>query len=69
MAVTQSYSCGCVGPQRGEPLCPCKMRGVVQRKGRWVQVERDLGPVQKGLGPEYLSALQGLGQVSSKKQS
>ena len=37
--------CNCIGPQRGEPLCPCRMAGVFQRDGRWVQAEVDLGPV------------------------
>ena len=40
--------CNCIGPQRGEPYCPCIMRarGVFKRDGRWVEPERDLGPVQ-----------------------
>lgn len=41
----RSWSCNCIGPQNGEPLCPCQMRGVEQRSGRWVVPERDLGPV------------------------
>lgn len=40
------HSCGRVGPQNGEPLCPCKMRGVVIKDGRYVLPERDLGPVR-----------------------
>ena len=45
---SNSYMCGCIGPQRGEPLCPCMMRGrnVVQRDGRWIEPEKDLGPVR-----------------------
>ena len=35
--------CGCIGPQRGEPLCPCQMRYVIVENGRYVQ-RRDLGP-------------------------
>lgn len=37
--------CGCIGPQKGEPLCPCAMRaqGVVQISGRWVRPAQDLG--------------------------
>ena len=42
-----THSCGCVGPQRGEPYCPCRMRGVIQRNGRWIEPERDLGPVRR----------------------
>lgn len=40
----QSHSCGCVGPQNGRPLCPCQMRGVQIKDGRYVIPERDLGP-------------------------
>lgn len=32
--------CGCIGPQNGQPLCPCQMRNV-----KVVEVE-DLGPVK-----------------------
>ena len=39
-------SCLCVGPQNGEPLCPCRMRGLVKRNGRWIKPEEDLGPVK-----------------------
>lgn len=38
--------CNCIGPQNGQPLCPCQMRGVIQRDGRWIATERDLGPVK-----------------------
>lgn len=37
--------CHCVGPQNGEPLCPCRMRMVVKRDGRYILPEQDLGPV------------------------
>lgn len=36
--------CNCVGPQNGEPRCPCQMRKVIKRDGRWIQPEVDLGP-------------------------
>lgn len=39
--------CNCIGPQNGEPLCPCAMRGVTVEDGRYVQ-RRDLGPAHKG---------------------
>lgn len=39
------HSCYCVGPQNGEPLCPCRMRSVIVRDGRYIQPEQDLGPV------------------------
>lgn len=39
----QSAHCNCVGPQRGEPVCPCQMRDVVIEGGRYV-LKRDLGP-------------------------
>ena len=38
-------ACACVGPQNGQPLCPCAMRGVIVRDGRYIVPERDLGPV------------------------
>ena len=37
--------CFCVGPQNGDPVCPCQMRSVKIRDGRYV-IERDLGPVR-----------------------
>lgn len=37
--------CNCVGPQGGRPLCPCMMRSVQIRDGRYIVPERDLGPV------------------------
>lgn len=37
-------ACFCVGPQNGEPLCPCQMRGLVKKDGRWVRPEQDFGP-------------------------
>lgn len=45
--LTDSWACNCVGPQRGEPYCPCSMRArrVYKRDGRWIEPERDLGPV------------------------
>ena len=43
-AITQ---CGCIGPQRGEPLCPCAMRGLIKRDGRWIKPEVDFGPVNE----------------------
>lgn len=37
-------ACFCTGPRNGEPLCPCRMRNVTVRNGRYVR-EDDLGPV------------------------
>lgn len=45
-------ACGCIGPQDGDPLCPCAMRGVQIRNGRYVRIE-DLGPAPS---PEELKA-------------
>lgn len=36
--------CFCVGPQRGEPVCPCAMRTVQIINGRYVKPAVDLGP-------------------------
>lgn len=41
------HSCNCIGPQRGEPRCPCQMRGIIERDGRWIVPEQDLGPVRR----------------------
>ena len=41
-------ACGCIGPQNGQPLCPCAMRGVIVRNGRYVR-ETDLGPAPLGM--------------------
>lgn len=49
------HSCGCIGPQNGQPLCPCAMRGVKIIDGRYVRVE-DLGPApdtSKAFTAEY----------------
>jgi len=36
-----------MGPQNGEPYCPCLMNrlNIVKRNGRWVEPEKDLGEV------------------------
>lgn len=47
-SVTNAQACCCMGPQYGQPLCPCQMQGVKQRDGRYV-LETDLGPVPDGL--------------------
>lgn len=39
------WACECIGPQNGEPRCPCQMKNVVIRDGRYIEKERDLGPV------------------------
>lgn len=41
--VTVGHACNCIGPQNGQPLCPCAMRGVRVVNGRYVKVT-DLGP-------------------------
>lgn len=47
-----SHSCYCVGPKNGEPYCPCRMKNVIQRDGRWIELEKDLGPaVTKSVSP------------------
>ena len=40
---TEMRPCFCVGPQNGDPVCPCMMRHVKLRNGRMI-LERDLGP-------------------------
>lgn len=48
---SQSRACGCVGPQNGQPRCPCMMRNVKEVDGRWVEVI-DHGPVREGHSDE-----------------
>jgi len=37
------HACNCIGPQDGNPVCPCAMRSVSIKDGRYVQIT-DLGP-------------------------
>lgn len=41
----EARACFCRGRQNGQPLCPCMMRDVQVRNGRYVWVQ-DLGPTQ-----------------------
>lgn len=41
------HSCNCIGPQHGAPRCPCQMRNIIVRDGRFIQREVDLGPAPK----------------------
>jgi len=50
--VSETWACNCIGPQNGQPLCPCQMRGVVERDGRYVRPEQDLGPVPSKMEQE-----------------
>jgi hypothetical protein len=43
------HSCNCIGPQIGEPVCPCMMASVTIENGRYVH-HRDLGPAPGGEG-------------------
>ena len=43
------HLCNCIGPQNGQPLCPCRMRGVKVENGRYVQ-HIDHGPVRPQVG-------------------
>lgn len=38
--------CHCIGPQYGQPACPCAMRGLIIRNGRYIKPEQDMGPVK-----------------------
>jgi hypothetical protein len=41
-------ACNCIGPQNGQPACPCAMRNVRIVDGRWVRIE-DLGPAKESV--------------------
>ena len=43
--IAPTKACFCVGPQNGEPLCPCAMKNVRIENGRYVE-KRDLGPAK-----------------------
>ena len=43
--MNRSRSCACIGPQNGQPYCPCRMEGLIQRGGQWIEPERVVGPV------------------------
>lgn len=50
-----AHACNCIGPQNGQPLCPCAMRNVTIENGRYVR-KIDLGPApaaSKALHREY----------------
>ena len=49
-----SQACFCIGPQNGEPLCPCRMKNVIIRNGRYIMPERDLGPVEAKGGKDQV---------------
>ena len=36
------YACACVGPKEDEPVCPCAMKSVFIKDGRYKQII-DLG--------------------------
>jgi len=42
-------ACNCIGPQNGQPLCPCQMRGLVEIDGQWVRPSQVIGPVQRAI--------------------
>lgn len=39
------WACECIGPQNGEPRCPCQMKNTAIRDSRYIEAERDLGSV------------------------
>lgn len=40
------HVCNCIGPQNGDPVCPCMMRSVRVVDDRYVKID-DLGPVSR----------------------
>lgn len=60
------HPCACMGPQNGEPLCPCAMRGVIVRDGRYIVPERDIGPVRS---QPSLSIAKAAAQLAQEAQS
>lgn len=64
-SVTAS-ACNCIGPQDGQPLCPCQMRGVEIVEGRYVRVT-DLGPVRERASEPLTKMMDKLG-IPKKRQ-
>jgi len=62
----QVHACNCIGPQNGQPRCPCMMRNIIKRDGRWVQIEQDLGPATEP--SDYKSFADLLKQTNSPKE-
>lgn len=54
LASTSARSCNCMGPQNGEPLCPCRMQSVKVENGRYIEVI-DHGPVRRYDGSSFFS--------------
>lgn len=52
--LSQVSACFCMGPQNGQPLCPCAMKNVFIRDGRYIRREVDLGPAP----PEAIASLE-----------
>jgi hypothetical protein len=44
--INNTHKCFCIGPQNGEPVCPCRMKSVIKENGRYKQII-DLGPVNE----------------------
>lgn len=36
--------CGCMGPQKDEPLCPCRMKWCEQVNGKWYRIDENYTP-------------------------
>ena len=53
-------ACNCIGPQEGQPLCPCQMRHVQIVDGRYVRIT-DLGPVREKLSEPVKDILREVG--------
>lgn len=47
-------ACGCMGPQRDEPVCPCAMSTVIRWKGVWIELRAIQGQ-EPGAG--YLDSI------------
>lgn len=58
MANVNAHACNCIGPQNGQPLCPCMMRGVEIKNGRYVKTI-DYGPVSTYINSDDFNYLKG----------
>lgn len=51
--MNESSACNCMGPQNGEPFCPCMMNrlGIFKRDGKWIEPEKVVGDVKSPYKP------------------
>lgn len=57
--------CACVGPQDGEPVCPCAMRWVTVVGGRYYRVNTDQN--HRGVSATYIGDVDALALAAAEE--